>query len=57
MLTDITMKSTMQNKLDNFSQKASEVNQKLWEIEDQIRVLERKNNSIKILSFSKKCIY
>ena len=42
MLTDIYNEINNANKLDNFLKKLLEVNQKLWEIEDQIRVLERK---------------
>ena len=42
MLTDIYNEINNANKLDNFLKKLLVVNQKLWEIEDQIRVLERK---------------
>ena len=42
MLTDIYNEINNANKLDSFLNKLLEVNQKLWEIEDQIRVLERK---------------
>ena len=41
-LTDIYNEINNEKKLDSFLNKLLEVNQKLWEIEDEIRVLERK---------------
>ena len=41
-LTDIYNEINNEKKLDGFLNKLLEVNQKLWEIEDEIRVLERK---------------
>ena len=41
-LTDIYNEINSEKKLDSFLNKLLEVNQKLWEIEDEIRVLERK---------------
>ena len=41
-LTDIYHEINSEKKLDSFLNKLLEVNQKLWEIEDEIRVLERK---------------
>lgn len=41
-LTDIYNEINNEKKLDSFLNKLLEINQKLWEIEDEIRVLERK---------------
>jgi len=41
-LTDIYNEINNEKKLDSFLNKLLEVNQKLWEIEDEIRILERK---------------
>lgn len=41
-LRDIYNEINNEKKLDSFLNKLLEVNQKLWEIEDEIRVLERK---------------
>ena len=41
-LTDIYNEINNEKKLDGFLNKLLEVNQKLWEIEDEIRILERK---------------